>query len=131
MKKLKSLLLGFGLVFAISTSVSANAELETDEKEAKINAVPVASISGPTTVNAGDSHTYTVSTSSSAGPHTFYFNPGDGSGTQRFDSSNASRGFPHAYRGYNYSQSITQQARVADQRNISSWRTRSITVRAF
>ncbi|MBM7540286.1 hypothetical protein [Amphibacillus cookii] len=98
-----------------------------------MQSVPTATISGPTTVNAGQSYTWTVGTTSSHGPHTFYFNPGDGTGRQRLDGRGqaVSRAFSYSYRGYNYAQSYTQRYRTADQLNISPERTRTVTVRAF
>lgn len=129
------MLLGVGVIYLFASSSFAQSftGMVEESGEVNVNSVPIASISGPTTVNAGQQYVWTVSTSSSSGPHTFYWDPGDGTGTQRFDGTGqaASRGFSHSYRGYNYVRSYTQRARTADRINISEWRTRGVTVRAF
>ena len=122
-------------MFLLTLNISAN-EFDTKsegEESNNITNYPVASLTGPTAVYAGQMYTWRVGTSSSYGPHTFYFNPGDGTGQQRLDGRGyeTSREFNHSYRGYEYLQQYTQTARTADQLSISMPVNRTISVRAW
>ncbi|WP_277674567.1 hypothetical protein [Piscibacillus halophilus] len=117
------------LLFSAGIYASETENIENNE----LNAVPIATFSGPTTVNGGESNSWTVGTTYSYGPHTFYFNPGDGTGQKRLDGigNGTSRVFSHTYRGTSNVKSYTASARTADQLNISDYVYKSITVRAW
>ncbi|WP_096188065.1 hypothetical protein [Evansella halocellulosilytica] len=131
MSKFFSLFIFLFVLFCFAFTVSAE-NLEDKEQEKKENiqsTTPRATLLSPGTYNSGESFRPTVRTSSSSGPHTFWFQPGDGRSFRGDTTSATSYQYnPISYTVYQDSQIFTQRARVADQYNASSWVSKNVTV---
>ncbi|MFA9560240.1 hypothetical protein ACERII_23260 [Evansella sp. AB-rgal1] len=128
MKKVFCLSVFFSVIFSI-TVVAEDLDKETLE-EVNIQALPTATMSTPDFYNSGRSFRPVVRTSSHFGPHTFFFDAGDGRRIMRGDTILDSTYTFNAisYTALSSSQSFTQRARVADQLNASPWVSKNVTV---
>ncbi|MEK4146466.1 hypothetical protein NST02_05170 [Robertmurraya sp. FSL W8-0741] len=136
-KLFSSLAAVLGLCLVFSVSVFANQD-ESDSNNSTENvvaaAVPTCIFTVPNgPLTAGQRYDFKVGTTSTNGPHVFYFTPGDGTSRQRYDGRGGeqNRIFYHSYPGYQYQKSYTASAQTQDQLNISRVVSKSIIVKAW
>ncbi|MGG0720146.1 hypothetical protein ABE096_21570 [Robertmurraya massiliosenegalensis] len=133
-KLFTSLAVVFSLFLMFTVSTLASEGDSKNSTEYGVAAVPTAIFTIPTNpIIGGSQYPFKVGTTSTSGPHVFYFNPGDGTTRQRYDGrgSEQSRTFYYTYKAYDYSKPYSATAQTADQLNISSLVTKTVIVNAW